>query len=158
MSYLYKGKEYFLKENVLGLLKDVAPLIRRRNQLIFDYTKKIDLKIINEYKKQIKHLQAQVTNAKEADKAQLQEQLKQKLDAFDNDPEVKAINNYYNSEIEFAMLELITDTELLKAVIPKMVNADVSEFDFDSGSIELVTFCSSVLADFFLFIQGNKNE
>lgn len=156
-EFKYKDLTFTLKADKLALYRDSAPLLRRYNSLKFKLNSEIDRTLILEYQKEISFKQANVTRAtlKKKGLAEAQKELDALQEKFANDNKVKAINEYWIAEYEVALLELITDTEFMRDMIPKMLQEDTSAIDF--GTIESMELISEIVKVFFFGSITNSN-
>jgi hypothetical protein len=157
-EYEYNGNKYSLKPDVLELYRDGIDLISERKKLIFEETKGIDRSLILRYEKELKDLQRSkfTLEKKKKDTVKIDKQIQDLNDKFETDSEVNSINTYIAGCIEMAMLKLILNKELIKRVIPKLIEGDPETFNFEDF-IFIEKVVSKVIIDFFFVTTQNSN-
>ena len=170
-QYEYNGKKFKLKPLTLGLMKDVMPLLVRLRKLVYKYTSDIDMTEVNKARQRIADL--------EKAKQQLSGQLE---DNLPNDERLHIINRLnslgekitlHKTELEsdnklaekiklytecssFAIVELLSDTELVKPAINSLIECGEGEFIINIYDPAYIKFITQVLTDFFLLIKMNR--
>jgi len=157
-EYEYNGNKYTLKPDVLELYRDGIDLISERKKLIFEETKGVDRSLILRYEKELKDLQRSkfTLEKKKKDTVKIDKQIQDLNDKFETDSEVNSINTYIAGCIEMAMLKLILNKELIKRVIPKLIEGDAETFNFEDF-IFIEKVVSKVIIDFFFVTTQNSN-
>ena len=157
-EYEYNGNKYTLKPDVLELYRDGIDLISERKKLIFEETKGVDRSLILKYEKELRDLQRSklMLEKKKKETDKIDKQIQDLNDKFETDSEVDSINTYIAGCIEMAMLKLLLNKELIKRVIPKILEMDEETFNFnDFIFIEKVV--SKVVIDFFFVTTQNRS-
>lgn len=157
MPYSYRGQEYELKPLTLGVKAVAYELSRKHSQLMRDYTHDVNVKKIERRKLEIDRLREKIRQKEELkeDTEPTKKLLTAALEAFENDTELQAEITYYLTQQQIALSETISDEELLKKVIPKLVNKPV-ELDFEHPETE--TFVMSVIQDFFFLTKPQTKQ
>lgn len=148
IQHKYKDRVFTLKEDRLGVLKNINEFLELREDIIFEIDKKVDSSVILKYERLISDKRRAVEEVTDkAKKAKLQKELDDLIQRYETDSEVAAINKTKKARLDNKMSVLIADAELMKRTIPFILNEDCEGIEF--GGATGFVFCLTIFADFF---------
>lgn len=149
MSYTYLGEQYEMKPLTIGVKKAAIDIIEERNKLVRDVEAKCNLALIQNAKNNLARLERKRNEKLEAneDTSVIDEQISKMKESQENNSQLQAEINYYNSELSLIGRKLISNMDLMDKVIPVVVDKPV-KLDFDN--LETEKFILEVVNDFFL--------
>jgi len=149
-------------------MKKAAPVIAKLRRLQYEYTKDIDMADVNKAKARINELEVaknQLTNqigASVSDEEktgitskinELEAKLEAAKKALETNSSFAHKIKVYNECSALAVLELFSDSELIRPAVESLVDGDI-DIDFnESGTLKFLT---EVFTDFFLLIKTGK--
>lgn len=153
MPYTYKGIEYELKPLTLGVKAAAFKITRKHSELIREYTREVNVKAIEKRQQELARLREKIRQKEERaeDTGAAQSAYDKAFEAFENDTELQADITYYLTQQQVALSEALSDEDLLKQVIPKILDKPV-ELDFSDPETE--PFIMAILQDFFFKIRN----
>lgn len=147
--YGYRGKEYELKKITLGVKAIASDLLIKREELLYNATKDIDLTALDKYRTDKQRLDAELSALEK--ESQNTDDVKSRLEnlekKFSEDFKLQNTIQHYNSKSQLVLVKLFSDVELLKKIIPQLLTEKV-DIDFDDEETE--KFVTDILRDFFL--------
>jgi hypothetical protein len=175
-KYRYKETEYTLNPVTLGVLKYAAPLVAKLRKLQHEYTHDINTEELIQHEQRINELSTAISQVeKELGGDSVNEQTEHELStqleslcetlynenfAFESNAELQSTLKLYNECRAFAVMEAISDTELVGRFIQKAVSPaagkDVGNICIEINDLESVDFVKEVIVDFFYLIAGKK--
>ena len=150
----YKGSEYTLKKITLAVKSVMADILLKRENIIFELTKDIDLSEQKKYLFEKNQLDIKLSHLdKGTDKYKTVEaQLKNLNDSYENNYILQNTLRHYDNVMNVCLLKLVADEKLITDIIPKILN---EEIEIDPNDPEAVDFATEVLSDFFLSMKTN---
>lgn len=149
MSYTYLGEQYEMKPLTIGVKKAAIDIIEERNKLVRDIEAKCNLALIQNAKNNLARLERKRNEKLEAneDTNVIDEQISKMKESQENNSQLQAEINYYESELRTVGLRLVYNIELMNKVIPAILDKPV-KLDFEN--LETEKFILEVVNDFFL--------
>lgn len=168
--YTIGGQEFRLLENNLGLLNKAAPLIARLRKLSFEYTKDIDMSLVNRHEDRITELKEAKSQLEEfltsgkdeaggelsddtksglsSKIAGLESKISDALSEFQNDKLAQNLIKLKNEMESYSLVELISDIAFIKPILKKILTGgSIDTIDFTDMSS--IGFVRDVITDFF---------
>ena len=154
----YKDSEFTIKKVNLELYRIATPLILFRNKKLYEYCSIVDRSLIKQYEKKINELKLNIERAAERQETEKIKAFDDELETiqynFETDSRVEEINLFYLRQYQLAVDETLCNIELLKEIIPKIVDGNVDILDYEDPAF--IAFAKEVIDAFFL--SGNQKK
>lgn len=163
-TYELNGNKFRLKELTLGVLNAASPLLSSYRQEFYRLTEDTDTSQLDELLGEIDLLGEALKSAEEENQPEKNilklrsrlEELKNKLKKAPYGAQQKFLNEMES----LALLNVLTDTELLSGILNGiLVNIDGENLrisDKQLNGTDSIEFIKQVIADFFLLIQSSS--
>ncbi|MBE2217979.1 MAG: hypothetical protein IAE90_07250 [Ignavibacteria bacterium] len=157
---------YRLKELTLGVMHYAVPLFKKYRQQHFELTCGIDTTELEAKQKEISDLTEaleQLNGAGSSDSAQrtkLAAKLEETKAALESDTKLRTLQKYYSDMEALAMYSLITDKELLREILPEILErAEGKPITPEQAAALLdnagsIAFVKDAVTDFFSLTLG----
>jgi hypothetical protein len=159
-TYKYKAQDFKLKPHSLEMMHNAAPLMIKYRRLLWEHTKDIDMRKVENAKLYISELETALEQMKKENTPDIVkiDELTLKLgrtkEDFETNNEYQSLIKLYSDSEKLAMYELITDSQLIKPFLCSVLDGNTDKLDFTGADIfELV---KEVVPDFFSLIAGNS--
>lgn len=170
-EFFYNGEKFTTSDNVLKIHNLAIPIQKYFTDELRKQLDGLDIKPIEEDRKKIESFKIKIQenenylsgikDKKEISRVEkINKQLKSELvkltSAFNANEKYKEVLSEYEIRTQRAFEMLITEDYLIRPFLEKYLSGDTSKLDYTD--INILTFISEVMTDFFLTISQNKKK
>ena len=162
-TYKYKEKEFTLKPFNLDMMNRQSKLLKAYQKLSSRETLELrrdfaeEFKIKDELEKAIgvyERALDTLPEGNESEKERLQGLLDNKMNEYESNGTVAVLDKLIKDTEQGNLIELITNTEIIKPFINDVLSGDVNSIDWNDEDV--AKFIGEVVLDFYTYSQASK--